>query len=294
MAKKCEYCEIEGEKLTKEHIIPKSIIDLFPECELSLSSDRQYIGEAQIRDVCANCNNNILGKLDSYGKKMIEQYFNNINDKRENQDIEYDYDILLRWLLKIFYNCQRVSKRNVDWYKKNIDYILSGNSEFNRASLFMGLTFNNTDIPMFMSNTNQIESFFDVAILTDSMFSSVKKDKESVVLNIEGSSGTCLLKIGTAIFFVILWNDIKEKNLIERKINSEYPYKLLTRGNQKVSIERVTNEFSYMMPAIIEPYEGMIIAKKVYEQIGIRKTNEIDRLDSIWFDAVRKKREEQK
>lgn len=71
----CAYCNLE-KKATKEHIIPKGIIDLFPECNIAYSElDKAYRGEATIKDVCSECNNGYLSELDTYGKNFIEKYF---------------------------------------------------------------------------------------------------------------------------------------------------------------------------------------------------------------------------
>ncbi|MDR3594917.1 hypothetical protein [Clostridium sp.] len=76
---KCAYCNQENE-ISREHIIPKSIIDLFPECDYVYSRRpgekvKVYKDESKIKDVCVKCNNEELSKLDDYGKKIIEKYF---------------------------------------------------------------------------------------------------------------------------------------------------------------------------------------------------------------------------
>ena len=68
--KKCAYCLSTSKKLTREHIIPKGIIDLFPESDYVYGQNIPFKGESIIKDVCASCNNENLSDLDSYGKTL--------------------------------------------------------------------------------------------------------------------------------------------------------------------------------------------------------------------------------
>lgn len=64
---KCAYCSNEA-KSTREHIISSSVLDLFPECFLTVDENRKkiYSADPVINDVCADCNNNKLSYIDNY------------------------------------------------------------------------------------------------------------------------------------------------------------------------------------------------------------------------------------
>src|SRR6267378_11234 len=106
MPSACAYCGSTVNKLTREHLFPKAIDALLTEGEqtshyfLHRSPARFVIGEPVIKDVCAKCNNNILGALDGYVLKLFRTHCNRYVNKGDRITIPYDYDLLLRWLLK--------------------------------------------------------------------------------------------------------------------------------------------------------------------------------------------------
>ena len=78
----CAYCGNET-KGTKEHIISSGILDLFPECFLTIDETKGIVHGADpvIKDVCADCNNNRISYIDSYAKEVVEKYFLQKYDK---------------------------------------------------------------------------------------------------------------------------------------------------------------------------------------------------------------------
>ena len=83
--------------------------------------------EAQIRDVCANCNNNHLSKLDSYSSDFFKK--NRIGKRVTNKkmaNITYDYSLLSRVLLKMTYNVLRFKGEDTGWIENFRQYILCG------------------------------------------------------------------------------------------------------------------------------------------------------------------------
>ena len=172
------------------------------------------------------------------------------------RSIEYEYDILVRWLLKIFFNAQRSYKRNTQWYEENIDYILNG-GQVTRGdvSLFMALTKTPDFLPREISkilNPKEIEMYFEVPFMTK--INLKDKDKEKRV-ELDGSSGTCLLRIGSLLFVVILWTEIENRNKIKEIISSKFPYSLLSRDASNIEIEVATNALTINNPQTILSYE---------------------------------------
>lgn len=126
--KNCAYCG-HDEPLTKEHIWPRSLIEKYEILKAyNPKNNKFHDGEPTIKDVCANCNNGNLSKIDTYLSSLYDKYFFNIIKPGENATFEYDYNQLLRALLKISYNSARASneeksKKLHSLFKK---YILEG------------------------------------------------------------------------------------------------------------------------------------------------------------------------
>ncbi|MGL4866975.1 MAG: hypothetical protein ACRC4T_28095 [Cetobacterium sp.] len=156
--KKCSYCG-DKTKLTKEHIIPKGFIkkmDTKNRITFSDKSDERVTkGELLIKDVCQKCNNGELSILDSYALTLISELNKNISSNETEILFKYDYNLLVRWLLKIFYNSARANNSNFDitLYKKNLDYILGLGEPKTNISAF-ALYMNN---PISINNNKEFE-----------------------------------------------------------------------------------------------------------------------------------------
>ncbi|ROQ48187.1 hypothetical protein [Pseudomonas putida] len=124
----CSYCASVG-KLTKEHIWPKSLITRNPDfLTYNKATNSLYKGEAVIKDVCANCNNSTLSKLDSYLTNLYDSHFANIVSAGSGVELPYDYNMLLRALLKISFNSARAhgSDKEIRTHQKLVKFILKG------------------------------------------------------------------------------------------------------------------------------------------------------------------------
>ena len=125
--KTCQYCGSQG-KLTREHVIPSWYYDgLKPKSGIGFSE--RSIGnllesEIKIKDVCGKCNNGALSKLDSYGKDLYERYMIQPISDRSSSDFTFDYNLLVRWLLKLSYNSARMTGNDVDILSEYKEVIL--------------------------------------------------------------------------------------------------------------------------------------------------------------------------
>lgn len=104
--------------------------------------DKPVQGSITIGDVCRTCNNGFLSELDDYGAALYKQFF--AVPPRPGQRIQFvfDYDKLLRWLLKLAYN----TGRSRGWHssllqplKESIPYIRSQASRPAAAILYLQL-----------------------------------------------------------------------------------------------------------------------------------------------------------
>lgn len=129
--RKCSYCDKE-EKLTKEHIWPKCIVNRMPELEMKYLDIKQIVinSELIISDVCSDCNNNKLSVLDNYICSVYDRYFKYYQEKKKSFLFEYNYELLLRSLLKITYNSSRTVNKKDNEFKKYRKFIINGNEEY--------------------------------------------------------------------------------------------------------------------------------------------------------------------
>jgi hypothetical protein len=126
--KKCAYCD-SCTSLTREHIWPKSLINKSDGFRTyNKQNNIFHDGEPVIKDVCAECNNIHLSKLDAYLNSLYDSFFHQIIESGKDAYLEYDYNLLLRVLLKISYNSSRAAKNTtiVKVHQKLSNYILNG------------------------------------------------------------------------------------------------------------------------------------------------------------------------
>ena len=128
MPNACAYCR-RVDKLTREHLYPKFLYEKIEGKFLGYneSADKVTTGERVIKDVCSKCNNEILRKLDDYGTRYYQ--LNKLDHTfldEEFAEIHYDYDLLLRWVLKISFNSFRTVKSSDNPFASLIPYIHNG------------------------------------------------------------------------------------------------------------------------------------------------------------------------
>lgn len=128
MSQACAYCGNIA-PLTREHVVPSFIYKRNPLGKFGYNpkADAFITYEAQIKDVCAECNNRHLSALDGYLK-----YFCDDNDldrlvtDEKSVRVRYDFSLLCRALLKLSFNCQRFRGSSTGWLRPFSDYILYG------------------------------------------------------------------------------------------------------------------------------------------------------------------------
>jgi hypothetical protein len=107
----CAYCG--ATELTSEHLIPKGYFDRtggaadFVANIKAGAADKILSIEPTISDVCRNCNNGVLSRLDSYFLALFDRYFTNVVVSGQQLNFDFNFDQLLRWLLKMGYNMGR-------------------------------------------------------------------------------------------------------------------------------------------------------------------------------------------
>jgi hypothetical protein len=122
---------------------------VFPECfQKSLEliatakskTGEKAVGSAiEVHDVCATCNNQDLSPLDDYFCQLNSQYFSKIVRPGDSVRFQYDFDLLLRSLLKIVYNAARSRGWDATHFKNITDYIRGKGERPDSVYLFLQL-----------------------------------------------------------------------------------------------------------------------------------------------------------
>jgi hypothetical protein len=128
----CAYCGSAG-TLTREHIFPQFLLahqrKFSDVIGWNDNVKKMLAGDQTIRDVCANCNNIAMSRLDKYSKHFFSD--NGLlvqNFKRKSIQLSYDYDQLLRFNLKVSFNSARTTGNQSHLFNPFISYIV-GNGD---------------------------------------------------------------------------------------------------------------------------------------------------------------------
>jgi hypothetical protein len=147
--KQCSYCDKHFKKLTREHVVNKSLIKSNYDAGKGYlkALDRHSKDYQTIQDVCPDCNNKILSHYDEY---FLTFHENNLPDDFIDEGIEhiikYDFGDLSRWLLKTLYNSERKNGYNFIPKKMHMfkNYITKKDNRTKRFKIFIELM---KDIP---------------------------------------------------------------------------------------------------------------------------------------------------
>jgi hypothetical protein len=110
MSRRCAYCGTEN-NLTKEHIFSKGLLRRTDIDAARISrAPREFVNpNLEIKDVCETCNNERLSEADEYICNLYEDKLSKYVRIGEPTELDYDFDLLARWLMKTAYNSARAS-----------------------------------------------------------------------------------------------------------------------------------------------------------------------------------------
>ena len=112
-AKSCPYCGGLG-PFSREHIFPEWLCRIRGPRGTNVNysaafPEKAILSDTVIGDVCGRpCNNNVLSKLDEYAKKVLVPALS-AADSGGAVDLCVDRNRLLRWVLKVLFNCARAT-----------------------------------------------------------------------------------------------------------------------------------------------------------------------------------------
>ncbi|WP_238651782.1 HNH endonuclease [Paenibacillus piscarius] len=294
----CMFCFKDFEKLTREHIIPNGILKLYPEQDVTIDNEIEYKDSKGlvITDVCVNCNGVLLRALDDYGNQFIRNNFLEKFERNSKLTINYDYNLLMRWLLKISYNSARKDKLDLSWYQRYLNFILYNDQEIvPKVSIFGGL---HVDLTLMGEESQSFGTFYTPLYISQSPVvmihglpyirsMNIKLNKDT--LKIPHKHALVKIRFGSAMFFIILW----EESAWDSRINEfnslfevKYPYKLFFSNKQAITLERVTDEIMCAMPHIIHDYNAMEDSNRIITNSLPQESIEVSRKvwNNYWTD----------
>ena len=152
--RRCAYCDATGD-LTNEHVVPDFYHKTFGETIsiVKTQTEEKAISNPQeIKDVCANCNNVPLSRLDNYLAALTDKYFSTIVQLGDRVRFEYEFDRLLRVLLKVAYNVARTRKWPIAVFHEAREFILGEKPRPSGFRVFLQLLVptpaRNTNLPL--------------------------------------------------------------------------------------------------------------------------------------------------
>lgn len=254
---KCAYCGKEA-KGTREHIISCAILDLFPECYITFDDARHTSHESDpmVKDVCADCNNNKISYIDSYAKDFILRYFRQKYNEDDCVEVEYDYVMIQKMLLKYAYNDLRSHKWDTSFFEQEIIHYLmdiEDNIPKENVTVLAGLAVNVSPVPDAMFGNLKLRWCKDPILYANSTVRNVDYETGQIYLNenVEKEKFpdlrvSYLFKFNSVQFLLLCWDKssdkIEQNNIV---LECQYPYCMLKAGNTTVTLAKCTDEFNY-------------------------------------------------
>lgn len=285
--KECAYCKKATNDLTGEHVIPNGLLNLYPDQDITFSQDKKYKDNEglTINDVCASCNNDLLGDLDGYGVSLIKENFMHDFKSDEKYVLSYNYNKLSRWLMKIAYNTDRVSKIDNAVIKNTTRYILhADDNEKPLFSIFGGLYVDMTAFGV----QNEGLYYLPLQVIRQPYlqpkgllieYLNDTSTKEFNSFELKNAYTWYVFRFASAIFILILWNYNAMTDEIQddkNKFIDYFPYHEFLENSSQITLERVTDNFMCKNIAVIDGKEGIAATDKYIEKVlGNRSIYEV-------------------
>lgn len=255
---KCAYCGKDG-KGTKEHVISKSLLDLFPECYLTYdrrSRTGLYPSDPVIRDVCSECNNKRLSYIDSYAKTWVESNCLKRHGDADLTMIEYDYAMIQKMLLKYAFNSARYNGIPSNSFDTEIiDFLLNAQETTPKKyiSILCGIL---PKVPPFLdeiTGNQKIQFSTNPIFVIEDTIESHNAHHEPKTIKLPDLKFSCVIRLGIIQFVILCWQKdssvIHENEVILEKF---YPYTLLNPANKSL-LPICTSELNYVKIEVILP-----------------------------------------
>jgi hypothetical protein len=143
--RRCAYCR-DKNGLTKEHIWSNCLLERRHGNRVysTHAAPAVFVGPnaLQIKDVCEKCNSGVLSELDNYFCALYDRCISSIVRKGDSIRFEFDYRLLVRWLLKTLYNNARggnAGDKGIGIFNQYNDFILQGGKPPEEVTVFLQL-----------------------------------------------------------------------------------------------------------------------------------------------------------
>lgn len=254
---KCAYCGEEA-KGTKEHIISSAILDLFPECYITFDEARNkaYESDPMVKDVCAVCNNQRISYIDSYAKKFVSDYFTKSYSEEDKVEIDYDYVMIQKMLLKYAYNDMRSRKEDISFFDESIlHYLMNEDDNIPKANITVlcGLAVNVSPVPEALYGNLKLRWCKNPIMFANSTIRYIDYDTGQIFLNenieyehFEDMVFSYVFKFNSVQFLLFCWDKqstkLEQNNIV---LEYQYPYCLLKAEETHTVLPICTDELNY-------------------------------------------------
>lgn len=273
----CAYCGVEC-RPTREHVISSAILDLFPECYLTFDGERKKIhqGDPLVKDVCAKCNNDYLSYIDEYAKNFIGKYFVDKYEEDDELEVEYEYTMIQKMLLKFAFNDLRANCGDISFFDDKIkDFLLNESMKepLKKVTILAGLAVNTSPVPDFMFGNlklrwNQSPVFIKNSLLkgfdyfTGQIYRCEKDEIE--IQRFEGLALSYIFRFNSGQLILMCWeDDIEDLESILIGVQYSYPYAILKDYQSSAKLKQCVNELTYHRFQIVDSNYGNAIFRDI-------------------------------
>ncbi len=304
----CAYCGQEA-KGTREHIISSAILDLFPECFITIDNIRGKVhqGDPEVKDVCAICNNDRISYIDSYAKALIAKYFVQKYEKDDTIDFQYNYAMIQKMLLKYSFNDLRSQNGDISFFSEDILKFLTNkdiSTPLKNITVLAGLAVNTSPAQDFMFGNIKIKWGKNPAFLSNSIIENInyetgeiKHRSENPHQEFKKMNFSYVFRFNSIQFLLLCWDaDISDDDLQTNNVilQYQYPYTILNaQGHNDLS--RCTSEMTYHFEMLIDVIWGQGIFDDItwmrgtYSDKSQKYIKEIEELWEIEEDDLARK-----
>lgn len=200
----CAYCSAE-EKLTREHIWPNCILKRVPSYKSRYSgrAGKMVSSDFTIRDVCRACNNGPLSELDAYFCELYDKYFTRELKPGQPITFSYDFDCLVKALLKISYNSARTTDVDAPLLRKYAPVIVSRDAS--PLGIFVKLA---TIHPTYTADRNGVDKFIPARSTRCGPFIVDNRNRRGIAARI--------IQIDSFRFHILATEDVFDRQLAVR------------------------------------------------------------------------------
>ncbi|HHK9527896.1 TPA: hypothetical protein ACQZHT_001046 [Enterobacter hormaechei] len=244
----CAYCKSTS-NLTREHIFPSAIIKSFDIDLLTITdkSDYHFKSDPVIGDVCSECNNGVLSQLDAHFVASFKKQMLTPLKPGDEITFEYEYDYLLRELLKVSYNSARASNGGYNartTLEKYIPYILNGNKKIDGAILSLLIV---TSANRIVLETGEPVAPLEPYLLRSTSIGGLNLNTNNYIVR--------MVAFNSFWFFLLIpkrpvTSKIKNEFWKEFKSKTHLHGVLLKKGNKSIKITK--DKTTYLHPDLIE------------------------------------------